>query len=314
MKKTWSSETANAVREATGLQDPVQGAILLAEELSKDCGVTKGAEGLEMLASAMDARVSVCDLGKEAGQLVPPLNDVDPYLILVNEKHPRKRRNFSACHEIGHLLMPNYSPDRGVIRDWEAMRLNPMDEEEFLCDIVAAELLLPRREFKPRLKGEGLAINTVFALASEFDTSLEATLLHVVASCGADVAGIVWELDFDKKARMKAAHTSLDFGAEWEEPIEKKWRVVKSWTTGAMNEFFFTPRRSADSTSPTAEAGDHAAIGQARAVRDRQMLKPSCGDREFLVDSRGYCFRKEPQDIEMTTKVISLVWLNEVNT
>lgn len=308
MRKKWIGETASSVRSVTGLSDPVEGAVLLAEEFTLSCGVSKGAESLDLLASCLDAKIQVDNLQGEAGRLVPPHDDSEPYLIFVNQVHSLKRRNFSACHEMGHLLMPNYSPTRGAIRDLDTMRFNPQDEEEFLCDVAAAEILLPRRVFKARLNHEGTSVQSVFSLSREFGASLEATLLHIVMNSEVRVAGIVWRLDYDKNDATEAANGVLDFGEEWLDPVKKKWRVHKACTSRAMDGYYFTPRRSSDPDGPVARAGTCAANGNARVTRGWQTLKPSSGEREFYVESRGYSYYENPADSQVTTKVVSLVF------
>ena len=66
------------------------------------------------------------------------LEDKDDEIIL-NEYNPPERRNWTFCHELAHIILGHPSL--------------PSDEEEREADRLAAELMLPQRDFIPDSKG-----------------------------------------------------------------------------------------------------------------------------------------------------------------
>lgn len=325
MKKwKWTSETARAVCNKTGLPDPIEGAILLAEQFVEENGLPPAAAGfLDVFASTLDARIERVAMA-EAGQLVPPLDDDSDFLIWVNEEHSTQRQAFSVCHEMGHLLMPNYSALRGRRRDMEFMRSNPENEEEALCDVVAAQLLMPRRELRARLRGEGVGIAIVDPLCEEFGTSQEATIFNIVRAGVADVAVIYWEWGYRKEqmTRVQTAQTLSMFGDSDDPmlaptaPPELLLRVRRVYAHGTMADHFFPHNISVDNDSLMAHAtelwdkcgdseGSHVSGPQIiRCQHDGTNVKP-----EFHTESRAY-FTKDAVGAKQT-RVISFVFPDE---
>lgn len=308
-KRALDGETARAVREATGVDDVEEGAVILAERFTTESGVEGAARHLDFLASCQDARIERCPM-KEAGQLISQIGCDPQFLILVNQAHPRRRQSFSACHELGHLLMPNYNPFQGGRLDGDVMRWNDEAEEEFLCDIAAAEMLMPRRTFLPRLRARGVCIEVLHELSEEFDASLEATAVGITRAHREDVAVIVWEMGYNKNDAISAATLSL-FGAEDGahcEPVAKKFRIKFSLGTGAMGEFFFPKNKSVAKDSLIALAAQQLADGNIPRTFGTQRLSCGNGERDFYVESHAYGV---PQDGQMGTKIISLVFLKK---
>ena len=64
--------------------------------------------------------------------------------IVVNELERRERQRFSACHEIGHIVL-ELSSNHREIPSWSYAK---RDENEIWCDMFAAELLMPFDQFK----------------------------------------------------------------------------------------------------------------------------------------------------------------------
>lgn len=95
---------------------------------------------------------------------------------------PGKQR-FTAFHEVQHTYMPGF-------RTAPQFRCDPATPPaviakqnpglEALCDIGAAELLLPRRWFTADTAGNPATLDLVEALADRYDASLEATARRLV--------------------------------------------------------------------------------------------------------------------------------------
>lgn len=104
---------------------------------------------------------------------------VTPGLIVLNAAKPPKRRRYSVAHEIVHTLFPDYEAE--LLRSGALWRGDGDDDElELLCQIGAAELLLPEFSFRPRLQSLGLSLDATLQLEVEYDASTEAIIRRCV--------------------------------------------------------------------------------------------------------------------------------------
>lgn len=86
-----------------------------------------------------------------------------------------KRGRFTVLHEGGHTFLVDFL--RGV-----ALRCGgPTTREERLCDIAAAEMLLPREFFVPDLMQVEMSLEGVKDLASRYVASNQATAMRLIA-------------------------------------------------------------------------------------------------------------------------------------
>lgn len=93
------------------------------------------------------------------------------YNICVNENDSEERRRFTICHEIAHIVLKLSSEHKAL--PWWSYSTRPLNE--ILCDVFAAELLLPYQIFKPVADGEEICFATVEDLADRFMASNTAT-------------------------------------------------------------------------------------------------------------------------------------------
>ena len=91
--------------------------------------------------------------------------------ICVNEKDSEERRRFTACHEIAHIVL-GLSSDHSSMPWWSYAR---RPKNEVLCDVFAAELLLPKQLFEPMVRDEQIGFTAIDELASRFIASTTAT-------------------------------------------------------------------------------------------------------------------------------------------
>jgi hypothetical protein len=80
--------------------------------------------------------------------------------VLALDGHERRR--FTILHEAGHTLLPGFG------RGGHFRCKGPPTREEQLCDIAAAELLLPRRFFFDDMQGAAPGLDGVEELAGEY--------------------------------------------------------------------------------------------------------------------------------------------------
>lgn len=101
------------------------------------------------------------------------LRQDDGFVIRVRESDGRRRRRFTALHEVAHTFLPGFAMQ-------PQYRCNPDPSgsqriDEILCDAAAAELLLPRHHFSSDLRAGSFDLETIEALSDKYDASLEAT-------------------------------------------------------------------------------------------------------------------------------------------
>ena len=147
------------------------------ELLLQELGVTKPDEiDLEPIAYHVGCQVRYRSLdGCEACILGAD----DRAIITITTRVSKARQRFSLGHELGHW---HHHRGRSICRpdDIANQSRTPLDPER-IADGYAADLLLPRYLFEPRLTAAGRpSLTTVERLAAEFRTSITATALRFV--------------------------------------------------------------------------------------------------------------------------------------
>lgn len=100
--------------------------------------------------------------------------------ILVSQAASASRRRYSLGHEIVHSLLVSHDEGADFSNLTTRERKAAERELEFLCQVGAAELLMPSGSFSERM-GESLpALRMILGLASDFKVSIEAAAHRVV--------------------------------------------------------------------------------------------------------------------------------------
>ena len=121
-------------------------------------------------------------------------------LIQYNPARPSARIRFSICHELGHTLFPDCL-EQVRHRGFHTHHSHPDSELEMLCNLAAAELLLPLGIIEADVSGNALTIDLALDLRRKYEASTEAVLLRLIglsaSACGvfAAVAEDVGDLD-----------------------------------------------------------------------------------------------------------------------
>jgi len=126
-------------------------------------------ESLEPYLNKATARVRKEDLPDGESGTVAEINGKT--VISVNSNEPEERQRFTVCHEIGHKVLGLASSHQHVPQWGYAKR----DLNEVLCDIFAAELLMPFEQFRAAARGREPSLDTVLKLMEAFRTSFPAT-------------------------------------------------------------------------------------------------------------------------------------------
>jgi Zn-dependent peptidase ImmA (M78 family) len=136
------------------------------------------------------------DLGKTSGLL---LRFFTGPVIKVNNNQSIARQNFSAAHEIGHILFSELILENYVKTiehrtfDPQAKMKKRMDARERLCDTAASELLMPESIFRKHLLDFGVNISSVEKLAELFQVSLRAAVRRIAEVSPEPCIALVWE-------------------------------------------------------------------------------------------------------------------------
>lgn len=156
-------------------------------------------------------------------------------LLEYNPATPRQRIRFSICHEIIHTFFPDcYEQAR---HRGNKAQFDPVHAEfEKLCNIGAAELLMPWDDFTNRMNIRPIDGSLILRLQEDFDVSTEACLNRVVDLSERTCALVMFEEKYSKKElRMGAGSVrEFDLGIEKQMP---KLRVAYSRPSTRWNAY-----------------------------------------------------------------------------
>lgn len=243
MRFGWQSEAAKSLMSQSGLDDPVQAMRAKANELLKEIKFSHPPVNLELAASFRGINKIVKVKAPYAAALIP-MPQGNGFIIQVNAEHSRGRQNFSICHELGHTFLPDYTSSPVFRQDETTGEYGIEQEEEYLCDVAAAEILMPMKSFKPLAQKKGASIETIVYLANLFKSSLEATAIRLVQTEIWRLAAVIWEKGLKPSQELLKDQPSLP-GFEFKP--EEKLRV-KFAVTSKIN-FFIPKYKSIDARS-----------------------------------------------------------------
>ncbi|MFN8498080.1 MAG: ImmA/IrrE family metallo-endopeptidase [Anaerolineae bacterium] len=257
-RRRWTSEAARALMAITGADDPVAAMEICANDLLDDAGVAGPPAPLHVLASFQGIRAIERVEMESSGRLITTAGGS---IVQVNSRESLTRQNFTIAHEIAHTFFPSFLVSPGNIQDAHTGRYPPVDEEEYLCDVGAAALLLPSRWLQPACAELSPSLDNLNHLASRFRASLEATARAVARLDAWPFALVYWEPGWRKADRP----TGGEAGS-----VPATWRVTR--VVAAPSFGLYIPRNKSsaeDSTVQRAiEAGgvvageDRLALGQ----------------------------------------------------
>jgi hypothetical protein len=196
-----------------GVDDAREAMILRAQQLVEEAQIEAPPVDLRRLASFQGVkRIDPVEMAP-AGLL---LVEGESYVIRVNAKHGEGRRRFTACHEIGHTFLHECVAQRAPERDAATGEFSRRSEAEYLCDVAAAELLMPTSLFAPRLRDTPCSLRAVRELAGAFSASREATAIRLVQLGDVPCAVAIWEVlgeaETDPIVRLRYAVCARHFG------------------------------------------------------------------------------------------------------
>jgi len=151
-----------------------QSAIVEAWRFQQEAGISEIPVSIEKYLRAANAEVKVrYDLkNDEAGQV---FQFGDRTIIIVNGNHSSERQRFTILHELAHIRLGLPSKHGSSTSVSDLLSYSRRPKEEVLCDVFAAECLLPNRFFRPDVRKSTCSFQSVQQLAERYEASLTAT-------------------------------------------------------------------------------------------------------------------------------------------
>ena len=160
---------------------------------------------------------------REVGAVIRPQTDMGPdeagscfeikgkRFICTNANDRLERQRFSVCHEVAHLSLGLPSQHQSL--PWWSYAKRPL--AEILCDVFAAELLLPYDLFHPEAEKASIGLSSIDNLADRFAASVTATGSRYAYVVSAPVAFVLSE---QGKVRYASRSKPLRDASAWIPP------------------------------------------------------------------------------------------------
>jgi Zn-dependent peptidase ImmA (M78 family) len=257
---------------------------------------------VKIIASLQGIKVMPMDIERNRGEkrdavLMPTPSGKQ---ILYNPRSPKQRIAFSIAHEISHTFFPSNGGAR--FRNVHKSDSREANELERLCDLGAAEILMPIEDFQRMAAGQ-YGLGVAEKLATCFGSSFEATIYRLAtAHPGKAVAGLLQFRVSGEEQRLierEACQRPLfpRSGSKAQE-IQPKYRRQGCYLSHACDESYFIPwNKSFDLSSAVYQAVERMAaaferlpnrtdqLGRLEAVRapfQRDNAHPDFGDVLFF--------------------------------
>jgi uncharacterized protein DUF955 len=132
------------------------------------------------------------------------------YHVLLDDAETLQRQRFSFAHETVHTFFREAAPDS-----------KPGAQEEALCEMGAAELVMPERRFIQFLGHVGVSFRGFVACSLEFDVSFDAVARRAMNICTSPACFFIG-------AKVR---TSKQEALHWGEPLLRivRWNATRAW-------------------------------------------------------------------------------------
>jgi Predicted Zn peptidase len=222
--------------ETNNSGSPEQAIIQKAQGIVK-CALKEGWTGPpfdpSILASILGIRKTAIDNIDGEAQIISINNQFE---LMFRKDVADKRLNFTLCHEISHTLFPDCA-QMIRFRNTNRAKFDPEREVEFLCDIGAAEMLLPSPFFENDFKLEGISLRSVNKLSDQYNASREAIIRRIPSTNLEPCAVVYLGLGFNKEELKSFNNPDLPFdNAELAKP-QPKIRIRKVHASESFRTF-----------------------------------------------------------------------------
>lgn len=167
--------------------------ILKARKFVRDAGVASAPVDLERLAAAANAKLKIVDdlSDDESGQTTQIRGK---HVIIVNGNHREERQRFTVLHELAHIVLELASQHHGpTLTTGTLMRYGKRPPEEMLCDVFAAECLLPYDLFSKDVGDVDISMAAVRELSEKYKASVTTTGSRFAVSANEPCAFVLSE-------------------------------------------------------------------------------------------------------------------------
>ena len=164
-----------------------------ARRFLKKAGIKSVPVDLKRLAAAANARIKVVrDLRDDESGQTARLGG--KHVIIVNGNHRAERQRFTVLHELGHIVLDLPSQHGGsTLKTETLLGYRGRPEEEMLCDVFAAECLLPFESFGREVADSDISMEAVKEFARAYEASLTATGSRFALNANAPCAFVLSE-------------------------------------------------------------------------------------------------------------------------
>ena len=263
-------DVISLIRQTGGFVDPRSSVMTQARRLVSDYqqfdgNVADPVERMKIIASLVGIKVVEMDIEQQRGEKRDAVlvNTPAGKVVLYNPRRPKSRVAFSIAHEVVHTFFPNSA--RGArFRHIVAEGSKEARELEGLCDLGAAEIVLPIAEFRKEV-GARYSITAVERLSRIFGTSFEATLFRLAtAHPGVAVAGLLkYRYTVGEERRLNSAQQERLFSDDTvaDETPTKKYRRQSLFLSEGCDDSHIIPwNKSFDLDSCVYKAGRDGTI------------------------------------------------------
>jgi hypothetical protein len=214
-------------------------------------------------------------------------------IVVINDNDPVTRQRFSEAHELIEFLFNSLPPGEG----WTSRQTGIFRQEpkERLCQVGAAELLMPRVSFLARVDYLDISFQTARQLAAEFNVSVTAALVQIALISPGRHAVVLWRMkNKPTEIRDKSPESQLSFFSDFSKGMPpQKLRVEWSLVNGP----YIPPNKS---------------------ISEDSLIYTAWRDRNFTVGEewldlakiRGkFRYENQPFEVEGEWFVLSLLYL-----
>ncbi len=167
--------------------------------------------------------------------------DLSPPTIELKREEVRVRKRYTVCHELAHLCFFQETPALPRERGETEKILTVRKREERICDMIAAELLMPETRFLRCAKLLGSpSLDAITSLARTFDVSIAAVLQRIRETRSWSIGVLDCEIDVDNGGfrrrskwisvcrAVRSAHSRLEISLEVTRALDATERFLKA--------------------------------------------------------------------------------------
>jgi Zn-dependent peptidase ImmA (M78 family) len=159
-----------------------------------------------MVAQALGIRCRQASAAIDDGMI--SVRDGDP-MILYRRRRSKVQTYFTLFHEIAHTLFPEYRRD--FLHDGSQRLFGPQGQLEYLCNIAAAEFLMPMDLFRCDLEQHGFGAPQVPYLCERYQAAAEEVCMRMIESDATECVLGLYEPRRQKRRRSQRQSLALSY-------------------------------------------------------------------------------------------------------